>query len=127
MKKEIIIIVVVVVVIVILNIFTSRHTNEVADEIVAHLSLVREGLKLEAEEQIQENIEEAKKIWDREKDKLSIYIEHEELEKVEMYMTNVSTDIETKEYNMAIESLDTCVFIIGHIKDKYELSLKNIF
>lgn len=56
-----------------------------------------------------------------------IYIEHNELEKAEMYIVEAKSHIETNEYSMAIESLDSCKFIIDHIIDKYEFSLKNIF
>ena len=56
-----------------------------------------------------------------------IYLEHTELEKVEMYILETQSHIETKEYTMAIQSLDTCDFIIDHIIDKYEFSWKNIF
>ncbi len=127
MKKEIIIATIVVILVITLNIITSKNTERVMDEITAYLSLVREGMEVEAEEQIKENMENAIKTWEKEKEKLSIYIEHDELEKIELYMTNVDTDIETKEYNMAMEALDTCNFIIEHVKDKYKLSIQNIF
>lgn len=56
-----------------------------------------------------------------------IYLEHTELEKAEMYILEAESYIETKEYAMAIQALDTCKFIIDHIIDKYEFSWKNIF
>ncbi|MCI8620429.1 MAG: DUF4363 family protein [Clostridia bacterium] len=56
-----------------------------------------------------------------------IYLEHTELEKAEMYLLETKSHIETKDYEMAVVSLDTCKFIIDHIIDKYEFSLKNIF
>ena len=76
---------------------------------------------------MKENMEKVKETWNKEKNTLSLYVEHDELEKVEMYMTNVNTNIEIKEYNRAIEALDTCTFIIEHIKDKYKLEITNIF
>jgi len=127
MRREIIIVSIVVIGIVILNIITSKNTNCVMDEVTAYLSLIREGIEVEAEEQMKENMEKVKETWNKEKKTLSLYIEHDELEKVEMYMTNISTNIEIREYNRAMEALDTCTFIIDHIKDKYELSITNIF
>ena len=56
-----------------------------------------------------------------------IYLEHTELEKAEMYLLETKSHIETKDYEMAVVSLDTCKFIIEHIMDKYDFSLKNIF
>ena len=127
MRREIIIVSIVVIGIVILNIITSKNTNCVMDEVTAYLSLIREGIEVEAEEQMKENMEKVNETWNKEKKTLSLYIEHDELEKVEMYMTNISTNIEIREYNRAMEALDTCTFIIDHIKDKYELSITNIF
>lgn len=127
MRREIVIVSIVVICIIILNIITSKNTNYVMDEITAYLGQVREGIEVQAEEQMKENIEKVKEIWDKKKNTLSLYIEHNELEKVEMYITNVNTNIEIKEYSRAIETLDTCNFIIEHIKDRYRLSISNIF
>lgn len=65
--------------------------------------------------------------WNERKETLTIYLEHTELEKAEMYILEAKSNIETEEYRIAIQALDTSVFIIDHIKDKYEFSLKNIF
>lgn len=127
MKKEIIICVIVIIIVITLNVFSEKFTNKIMDDIITNLKNVREALLTENEEQMRENIEKVNNEWEENKSKLSIYIEHDELEKIEMYMVELNTHIETKEYNMAIESLDVGVFIIEHTKDKYKLSLKNIF
>lgn len=127
MKKEVIICVVVIMLIVILNILTENNTEKVMNTITEYLEVTKEAIIDGEDEKMNENIDKAKSNWDKEKDVLSIYIEHDELEKIEMYLVEVETDIMTKEYNMAMESLNDCIFIINHIKDKYKLSLKNIF
>ena len=48
MRREIIIVSIVVIGIVILNIITSKNTNCVMDEVTAYLSLIREGIEVEA-------------------------------------------------------------------------------
>ena len=65
--------------------------------------------------------------WNDKKEILVIYLEHTELEKAEMYILEAKSHLETEEYTMAIQSIDTAIFIIDHIKDKYEFSIKNIF
>lgn len=127
MKKEIIIVILVIMLVIGLNIITSNNTNRVMDDITESLSLTRDGLMLSEKEQMLDNIDNAMDTWEKEKNLLSMYIEHDELEKVEMYMINVKTNIETEKYNSATEALDTCNFMIEHIKDKYKLSIKNIF
>lgn len=127
MSKQIIICILVIIIVIWLDAFTARYTNNIMDNIISNLSEVREAIYQEDEEKMKENIEKVMDEWDKNKSKLSVYIEHDELEKVELYMVEVNTDIGTKEYNMALESLESCNFIIEHIKDKYKLSLKNIF
>jgi len=127
MKKEIIISIVVIILIITLNIFTQNHTDSSMNEVQAKLSEIRKELILASDKNLNEQSKELKSIWKEKSKSLTYYIEHNELEKVELYICEVNSNIETKEYNMAIQSIDTCDFIISHIKDKYKFSLKNIF
>lgn len=127
MKKEIIISIVIVLVIILLNIITQKYTDTHLGEITNQLTKIRNNITEENYQKGEENIKIAKETWDKVKETLVIYIEHEELEKVEMYILETNSHIETKEYTMAIQSLDTCNFIIGHIQEKYQFSLENIF
>ena len=113
MKKEIIISIVIVLIIVILDIITQNCTNKSMSQVSEKLMDVRADL-INGNE-------------DKTKEKLVIYIEHGELEKVEQHMLETESYIEVEEYDVAVQTLDTCNFIIEHIKDKYEFSLKNIF
>lgn len=127
MKKEIIISVIIVIIVVILNIITQEYTDSSMSEMETELAKVRECLVNENEGNCKKEIESAKDKWDEMKEKLVIYLEHNELEKIEMYIIEASSHIETKEYAMAIQSVDTCSFMIEHIKEKYDFSWKNIF
>lgn len=127
MKKEVIIVIVILVLIVILNIVTQKYTNVKMTELTDMLSEVKELLVAESLEEAKNEMEKVQEEWDRVKEKFVIYLEHNELEKVEMYIVETKSHIETDEISMAIQSVDTCTFVIDHIKEKYEFSLKNIF
>ncbi len=127
MKKEIIISVIVIILIVVLNIITQNHTNKTMDEILSKLDEIRIEITSNDNKDVNERIKNLLEIWKNRSESLAYYIEHDELEKVEQYIREVNSNIETEEYTMAIQSLDTCKFIINHIKDKYEFSFKNIF
>lgn len=127
MKKEIIISLVIVVVIIILDIITQRYTNCAMTEVSDMLDSVREELVQANEEEANQKMEMAKAKWDEVKEKLVIYIEHAELEKVDVYIVESNSCIKTKEFMTAIEAIDKCNFAMGYIRDKYELSIKNIF
>lgn len=127
MKREMIICIVIIFSIVILNIITQNNTYKTMDEITANLNTVRHNLEIQDDIGLSKNMESIINNWKEKSDILSFYVEHDELEKVGMYLQEIDSNIETKEYNIAIQSLDTCNFIIEHIKDKYKVSLKNIF
>lgn len=127
MKKEVIIVIVILVLIVILNIITQKYTNVKMTELTDMLSKVKELLVAENVEEAKNEMEKVHEEWDNIKEKFVIYLEHNELEKVEMYIIETKSHIETDEISMAIQSVDTCTFVIDHIKEKYEFSLKNIF
>ena len=127
MKKEIVISCVIIIGIIIFDIITQNYTVKAMDGVSEVLETVRHDVQAENDNSAKEGIERTKEKWNNVKEKLVIYIEHAELEKVEMYIMQADSHIETKEYSMAIESIDMCDFVMEHIKEKYELSVKNIF
>ena len=127
MKKEAIVGTIILVLVFVMNVITQKYTTSVIDEI--------SGLALEACDDVkQKNVELANgKIeyaisrWEKLKGNLELYIEHAELEKLEMYLLDGKNYIDTEEYTMAYQSLNTCDFIANHIQEKYKFCLKNIF
>lgn len=127
MKKEVIISIVIILIIFILNVITQKYTSKSMSQVSEKLMIIRTDLINGNEDEVKQKVEEAKKNWDDIKEKLVIYLEHTELEKVEQYILETESYIEVKEYGMAVQALDTCNFMIEHIKDKYDFSIKNIF
>ena len=84
-------------------------------------------IKIEVEEEIKLEMENIKKMWKEKYETLAYYIEHDELEKVETELTKSRANIETKEYAVAIENIESCNFILEHIKDKSSLKIVNLF
>lgn len=138
MYKQVIIIFVVIVAIIIANITTQNNTNNAVEAMSKNLSELREKIyKLnESEESLDVNkeqeestkkMEEIESLWEEKDETMSYYIEHNELEKVKTELTKLKANIETKDYQTAVESLDNCAFILKHIKDKSALKIVNIF
>lgn len=127
MKKEIIISVIILVAVIVLNIITEIYTDQHMSEVASELSKMRESVKQGNEDEINSHLQKVNETWDKLRETFVIYIEHTELEKVEKYLTEAASYAETKEYNMCMQTIDTCIFIIDHIKDKYEFGIKNIF
>lgn len=105
--------------------------NEVRNELIEKvLENSKEGeIQISKEEEEKENkiIEEIIEKWDSTHESLALYIEHDELEKVETQLAGIKSYIKTKEYGQAAAEIEKCNYILGHIKNKISLKLENIF
>ncbi len=132
MWKEMIICIIIVVAIIVGNIMTQNYTIESVKELTSALEELKEEFpKIEQEKkenkEAKEKMQEIKSNWESRHNKLAYYIEHDELEKVETNLTAMNSFIETEEYTDAVNELDKSVFVLKHIKEKYEFNLENIF
>lgn len=132
MWKETIICMIIVIVIIVGNVITQNYTLESVKKLTDELEELKEDfLKIEQgekdNEDAKEKMKEIKENWDTRHNNLAYYIEHDELEKVETDLTAMNSFIEQEEYVEAISELDKSVFILKHIKEKYEFNLQNIF
>lgn len=129
MYKEIIVSLVIIIGIVVLNNITENYTKDSLEIMSKNFDEIREELLTEnqQEESLILKIEDMKSIWDNRSKKLAYYIEHDELEKVDTYLTALKSNVETKEYEQAVENLDVCEYILDHIDEKEAFLLKNIF
>lgn len=128
MKKEVIICCVIIIAVVILNIITINYTKESVESLKIELSNIKEDIKQEKDiSLINEKIINLKNNWEERYEKLAYYIEHDELEKVHLYIVGIDSNVNSDEYSQAIGELDKCAYILEHIEDKYSLSFKNIF
>lgn len=128
MKKEIIICIVIIIAVVILNIITISYTKESVQSLKIELSKIREDIEQEKDVNlVNEEITNLKNNWEERYEKLAYYIEHDELEKVHLYIVGLDSNVNSDEYSQAIGELDKCDYILEHIEDKYSLSFKNIF
>ena len=126
MFKEVMISIIIIVLIFSLDIITQTYTMASVAETSSELN----NLKGKIENQnnnLDIDIDKISNNWEKRRQKLSYFIEHDELEKVETCLTNIRSNIETEELEHSIENLDTCIFILEHIRDKEKLSLANIF
>ena len=126
MFKEVVISIVIVISIILLDFVTQNYTKETVAHTSEMLSNLEEKIKIN-EENISNNIEEIYKKWEKRRQKLAYFIEHDELEKVETNLTNIRSFVEEEEFDMAISSIDEAKFILEHIKEKNAFNLENIF
>lgn len=129
MKKEAIICVFIITLIVVGNIITQNYTKECVSQINEKLDVLKEASLEESADanKINDKMSEVEKKWNEKKERLSYYIEHDELEKVETQIFNMRGLYEIEQYEEIVPELEKCVYILEHIKDKTTLNVKNIF
>ncbi len=129
MYREIIISVLIIVSIFIFDKMTQRYTDKAINNAIQDLNMIKQNIK----EEIIDNKEVVKKCnekyqkWLRYHKYLAFYIEHNELEKVEINYVAGKSLIEMEKYEEAISEIEKTIFVMQHINDKYSVNLENIF
>ena len=127
MYKEIVITIIVLALIIVGNIITQNNTNKSVEEISLKLSNLKQEVENKNWDEANKKTEEIEKVWETKNEVMAYYIEHNELEKVQTEIVKTKADVESKESAMATESINSCNFILEHIKDKNALKIVNIF
>ena len=129
MGKEIAICLIVIIAVITGDIITQNNTNKIVEDMKINLNSLREELQGELinKQKTMQKLEQTENAWEEKYETMAYYIEHDELEKVETELTKLKADIEVEEYTMAVENLDSCAFILEHIKDKNALKIVNLF
>lgn len=131
MKKEIITCTIIAIFILVLNSITQNYNNESVEDLQQQLEHLKTNILKTIENNNDENlINEFNKIlenWKNRYEKLTYFIEHDELEKVETEFNYIKANLETKQYEQAVPNVENSIFILEHIKQKFALQLKNIF
>lgn len=133
MKKELIIVGIIIIAIIVLNGISQGYTVNSVDKITEDLNELKsiaqnmEEGKAENEEQIFKKIEKIKEDWSKINYKMSYYIEHDEMEKVNSSMVKLEESFKLKEYKEGMTELENCKYILRHIKDKESVNVINFF
>ena len=129
MYKELIISIIIIVGIFSFDYVLQKNTTETIDTTTQGLTSLRDEIRKNElnNKEIEEKTNKIYNEWNENHEKLVLYIEHDELEKVEIDFAACKSLIESKEYDFAISELEKVRFALEHIKDKYLFQLENIF
>ena len=127
MYKEVIICLVVIITIVLLNLFLQDYTKNSVSFIIGELRDLKKDIMKEDIEKTKDKMQEIKDEWHENYKVLAIFIEHDELEKVETDLSALEGFIEVEDYKTGINELNKSIFVLEHIADKYDFSIVNVF
>lgn len=124
MLREVIIVLVIVISIIVIDCIIQDYTKESVEHTSKLLSELKQDMK---DGEYKNGLEKIYKEWDKDRDKLAFFIEHDELEKVETNLTNIKSSLKAEQQDNAVLYIDEAIFILEHIKDKNSFNLENIF
>ena len=127
MRNDSLICIVVIILIAILEMVTGNYTKDSVEYLKSDLYQIKQEIETEDKKKISEKVINAKENWKDRANKMAYYVEHDELEKVNVYLVGVESNTENEEYNDAKSELEKCIYILEHIEEKYKFNLKNIF
>lgn len=124
--KETLISISIIIVIFFLDIIMQKYTEKVVSTMNNYINDLKTDIRDENYSKLDQNINDMNDKWDEFKNVLSVYIEHDELEKVETYLAGYKSYVETHDKDMALSDLDKTEFILEHISNKYKFTIENI-
>lgn len=119
-KKEIITLIFILVLVSGLDFITSKIMKNIVKEINFEVSNVEKNNN-------DENMKKLKDKWQERENKLSFFIEHDELEKVTIELTSLESNIENNVEEEIKENINKIKFLLNHIEEKEKFKMKNIF
>lgn len=127
MYKELIICIIIVFVIISLNTITQNYTKYSIQKMNSNLDIVKELVIEGNNEKTTEGLKKMREDWNETYEKLTYYLEHDELEKVSTKLANIGANIQTEEKAECIASIEECKYVLEHIREKLEFKIQNIF
>ena len=127
MYKEITIIIMIILTIFIGDFTTQKYTKKNVESLTNELNELKQNIINNSNNNAKEKTEIIQNKIDNVHHKLSYYLEHNEIEKIETTFTSCKSFVETEDYNEAICEVEKTIFLVNHLSDKYSFNLDNIF
>ena len=127
--KETIIIITILVIIIGGDILENKYLKNSSQYLIEQLNNLKDKIKDESHN-FKELKKEANKIykeWKKTDGKWAMLILHSELDLIETSLIKMKTQITENNLDIALEELETSIFLINHISEKERFCLKNVF
>ena len=128
--KEIVALIIISVFVIGSDIFISKITKESLEKVNNKINEISEIIlndeKYNKEEELKK-IEDFEKEWNRLEENLAFFVEHDELEKLDLDVTIMKANMKVDMKKEAFQKMEEIKFVIDHIKTKQKMKLNNIF
>ena len=126
--KECVIILAVIILVTITSIWSEKYLEKTSNSLISELdelkNLLQDEREADAQSLLAQNIYTK---WQDLRNNWSLLTTHEELDTIELSILGMKAGIEKESNDTALTELEKSKFLIGHIKEKENFKLKNIF
>lgn len=128
MYKELIITIIIIGLVIGMDLLTQKYTEDSVEKMNIELDNLKNSvISNESYEVIKDSISKIEELWDCRQSKLVYYIEHDEIEKVTERIKEIKGYTEIDEAKESVHQIQSCMFLLNHIKDKEKCNFKNLF
>lgn len=132
MQREIIIISIILIVVVFFNFFTQKYTSRTIGSISSRLEEIKDLAIYNiqnntTDSEINKKTDDILNDWNKINKKLALYIEHDELEKVDSSFVEFKENLQLNKYEEAVPEISKCMYILSHIQNKQSFKAINLF
>ena len=124
MVKSLISVAVVFVIILSLALFEGFYVNRQFGEFHTSLEILYD--KIEEETAVQNDVYSVQSSWINKKKSLHVFIPHNEIKEIEMWLSESATLVRDKEWNDAISKVEVLLELCEQIPKSFKVSLDNI-
>lgn len=125
--REYCIIIIILILVFSIEFLTSKSLNEAVSWMRDGIISIENKIKENRESEAQKEFEDLQGKWKERTEKLALFVEHNELEKVSKDIVIIESNFETDEPDKVLENIAELKFMLEHIEEKNQLKLKNIF
>ena len=121
MRKEFVICIIIIVTITVGNILIKNYTNSAGKDMISKLEELKISIGKNNSEEIEKKLSEVNQIWEEKQAKLAYFIEHNEIEKVDVNLVSLKSYVEINDLEEAKREVDESCFSVQHIEEKLSL------
>lgn len=119
------------IIIIILDIIFENYSKNAIEKINSNIDKIGKAFEIEGENYDKEELEKlsgkAKNEWKKREDVLSCFIEHDEVEKINIKLDVLYTQVKNEVWMDAKSTVSEVKRLVKYLEGKYELSIQNIF
>ncbi|MCC5911005.1 MAG: DUF4363 family protein [Clostridiaceae bacterium] len=124
--KVVVVTVLILVVFFVGGIFINNYIDSSAEELASIINKLDDAIEKEDWEAAEEYMKEFTNLWDSTKNKWQTFLEHYEIDIIDIALAKVVRYVDIKESTLALGQTSELQLLIKHIADKKDFKLHNI-